>query len=266
MGGRPAILRTSCWKWLLIVPMILVALSPALCASVAAQSEEDLFSGVTTLVAPYSKTPAVSVDGTITAGEFDSSVTWATPDTDISISLLHDNDSLFVGITGHAWSWVAIGISSDNAASMGFILIAKTGTDYDVEQRLVTSVAETMVFQDIEGPGAVKGFAFGTASGNATAELRLALTASFWSLEPGVVYPTVVATNQTAPSGFPASITGSQVHFMASYLLRQEDSVKGINELLNGKVDLVPSIVAVGILSTGVVAVFFEFVVRRRKE
>ncbi len=264
MSGRQAATESSCWRSILTVSVIVMAISSALCASVSAQSEEDLFSGVTTLIAPYSKSPPVSIDGVITAGEFDPSVTSTTSDTDISISLIHDNESLDVGITGPVWSWVAIGISSDNAATMGFVVVVKEGDAYEVEQRMVTAVAETMTFQPIGGPGAVRGFAYSIASGNATAELKLELAASFWALEPGVVYPTVVATNLTAPEGAPTGLSGSQVHFMASYLLRQDDSVKDINDLLNGKINPAPSLVAVGILLIGIVAIFIEFVVRRR--
>jgi len=266
LTDRRADPHSACWKWLLVVPMILMALSPALCATVSAQSEEDLFSGVTTLVAPYSKNSPVSVDGVITGGEFDSNVTWTTPDTDISISLLHDNDSLYVGISGASWSWVAFGISSDSATTMGFVLIANIGTVFEVEEGLVTNVSDNMVFQPVTGQGAVREFEYSSSGGNTTAELQLALVTSVWSLEPGVVYPTVVATNRTAPTGIPTGVSGDQVHFMGSYLLRQGDSVKNVNELLNGNINPIPSLIAVGILSIGIVAIFIEFVVRRQKQ
>ena len=266
LAMQHSILPRSCWKRLLTVALILMALAPALSVGVSGQSEEDLFSGVTTLIAPYSKNPSISIDGVIATGEFDSNVTFVTPDTGISISLLHDNDSLYVGISGHDWSWVALGISSDSATTMGFILISHVGAAYGVGERVVTGVAETMVFQPVQGQGAVEEFASISAGGNTTAELSLSLEASFWSLEPGVIYPTVVASNLTAPAGFPTSVSGSQVHFLGSYLLRQEDTVKDINDLLNGKINPTPSLVAVGILSIGIAAIFAEFVVRRRRQ
>lgn len=226
---------------------------------------EDLFSGVRTLIAPYSAHPAVTVDGRISAGEYDSNVTWTTPDTGITISLLHDNGSLYAGIEGPAWSWVAFGVSSDDAATMGFVLIAKVGSGYQVQERLVTNVSEEMTLLSVSGQPAVEEFEATAIANHAVAELRLSLESHFWTLQPGVVYPTVVASNLTAPSGFPTELSGSHVHFMGTYLLRQEDGVKNVNDLLNGKTSPVPSTVALLLLVSGIGAIVAEFVVRRRK-
>lgn len=111
-------------------------------------SLEDLFSGVTTLLAPYSPHSTVNVDGTISPGEYNSNVTYTTSDTGISLSLIHDNDSLFVGIEGPSWRWVALGVSSDNGSTMGFIVIARagSGSEYLVQERLASPVTEEMTF------------------------------------------------------------------------------------------------------------------------
>jgi hypothetical protein len=245
-----------------------MTISPVLDVRVVRGEELELFSGVTTLLAPYSADTGVRVDGAISQGEYDSSVTWTTPDTGISFTLIHDNGSLYAAIDGPAWSWVALGISSDGAATMGFVLIAKTGSGYDVQERMTANVSESIVLSSVSNgnPKAVKEFEV-TSSGNHTvAELRLSLDSSLWTLAPGVVYPTVVATNLTASQGFPTALSGDQVHFMGSYLLRQEDSVKNVMDLLNGTMSPVPSLVAVALLGLGVVAILVEFVVRRRKE
>jgi len=242
--------------------------SPILAVPGARASPEDLFAGVTTLIAPYSSNPPVNVDGTISPGEYDSNVTYATSDTGISVSLLHDNNSLFVGIQGPSWRWVALGISSDEGSTMGFVIVARagSGSGYSVQERLVTAVSEDMTFSSPgAGPGAVEEFDATLSGDDSVAELQLSLESSLWSLGTGVVYPTVVASNMTASSGFPAGVSGGEAHFVGSYLLRPDDNVKNVYDLFNGKISPVPSLVAAAILAVGIVAIFTEFVVRRRK-
>lgn len=251
-----------------IILFAVLTVSPILGVPGARGSLEDLFSGVTTLVAPYSSNSVVEVDGRISPGEYDSNVTYTTSDTGISISLFHDNDSLFVGIQGPSWSWVALGISSDNGSTMGFVVIARaaSGSTYLVRERLVANVSEEMTFSSPgAGPSTVKIFGDTMSGNDSVVELQLSLESSLWSLGPGVVYPTVVASNLTAPFGFPAGVSGGEAHFVGSYLLRPDDNVKNVNDLLNGKISPVPSLVAVAILVVGIVAIFAEFVVRRRK-
>ena len=230
---------------------------------------EEFFSGVTTLIAPYSPHPSVNVDGTISAGEYDTSVTYTTSDTQISVLLFHDNESLFVGIEGPSWRWVTLGMSSDNGTTMGFVVVARAGAGnaYAVQERLVTSISDEMTLvSPSAGPGAVEEFEAMLSGSNSSAELQLSLEASFWSLGPGVVYPTVVATNLTAPFGFPSEVGGSDVHFLGGYLLRPDDNVKNVNDLFNGKIDPLPTLVAVAIIALGVIVIFAEFVVRRRAQ
>lgn len=251
-----------------VILFAVLTVSPILGVPGAKGSLEDLFSGVTTLLAPYSSNSVVDVDGRISPGEYDSNVTYATSDTGISISLFHNNDSLFVGIQGPSWSWVALGISSDNGSTMGFVVAARAGSGsaYLVQERLVTTVSEEMTFSfPGAGPGAVEDFEATLSGNDSVAELQLSLDSSFWALGPGVVYPTVVASNLTAPFGFPAGVSGGEAHFVGSYLLRPDDNVKNVNDLLNGKISPVPSLVAAAILAAGIVAIFTEFVVRRRK-
>ncbi len=231
------------------------------------QVPEDLFSGVTTLIATYSPHPRVNVDGVISPGEYDSNVTYRTPDSGISLSLLHDNESLFIGITGPAWSWAAVGFSSDNASTMGFVLIFRSDGGYAAQERLVTTVSEDMVFS-VPAPesAAVQDFEEMSGPGNdVTAEVELSLRSSIWSLGTGIIYPAVVATNLTLSTGPPSSLSGDSVHFVGAYLLRPDDSVKDVNDLLNGKISPVPSIVVAVVLSVGIVAIFSEFVIRRRR-
>ncbi len=227
---------------------------------------EDLFSGVTTLVAPYAANPNIDVDGVVSAGEYDPNVTYQTGDTGISVSMIHDNDSLFVALTGPTWSWVAIGFSSDNATTMGFVLVARGTSGYDAQERLVTAVSDNMVFtaNEPDHHAAIDEFQATVSGGNTTAELKLSLSASIWTLQTGTIYPSVIASNLTAPQGFPTAMSGDEIHFVGSYLLRSFDDLRNINDTLNGKISPVASIVAAAVLSVGIVAIFAEFVVRRR--
>ncbi len=227
---------------------------------------EDLFSDVTTLLGPYSPHPDVSVDGAIQPGEYDSSVTYKTEDTNISLSLVHDNDSLFVALTGPTWNWVTIGFSSDNATTMGFVVIARSGSEFSAQERQATSVSASMTLSTTEPDhhAAIEEFEATTSGANSTAELQLSLDSSIWTLQPGVVYPTVVASAITGAEGVPQTISGDNVHFAGGYLLRSFDDVKKMNELFNGKISPVPSLVAAAVISVGIIALFTEFVVRRR--
>ncbi len=244
--------------------MAFAAVASALGMGAARGDELPLFSGVTTLIAPYSPNPTVHVDGTISSGEYDPSVTWTTPDTGISISMIHDNYSLYVAIEGPTWGSVAIGISSDGATTMGFVLVADVNGEYEAAERTSASVAESMTLSPGANPKAIKDFEVTATSSHVVAELRLSLDSGLWTLGPGVVYPTVVATNLTSTGAFPATLSGSSLHFMGTYLLRQEDNTYNVNQLLNGNISPVPSIVAVVLLSAGVLAILYEFVIRRR--
>lgn len=253
---------------------IIVALSvlvltafPLLGSGLARGDLEELFPGVTTLIAPYSTSLPVNVDGVISGGEYNPEVTWTTPDTGISISLAHDNESLFVGISGPTWSWIALGISSDQGATMGFVFIVRDGDGYDTQLRSVMPVAEQMVFAPVSGGhgGIVDEIKSSMSGGQSVAELQLSLDTSLWTLQPGIVYPTVMATNLTTSSVVPAGLSGDNAQFMGSYLLRQDDNVNNVNTLFNGKISQVPGLVAVVVLAAGTLLILMEFVLRRRK-
>jgi hypothetical protein len=252
-----------------VMLLAVFVVSPFLAVPGAKGSFEDLFSGVTTLIAPYSTDPPVDVDGRISPGEYDSNVTYTTSVTGISVHLLHDNESLFVGIQGPSWRWVALGISSDEGSTMGFVVVARAGSGsaYMVQERLVTNISEEMTFSSPgAGRAAVEEFESTLSGNDSVAELQLSLESSLWSLGTGVIYPTVVASNMTAPFTFPAGVSSADANFAGSYLLRPDDNVKNVNEMLNGEISPVPSVIAAAILAVGVVAIFTEFVVRRRKE
>lgn len=251
----------------LALMVFLILVTTGLGFGTARANVEDLFSGVKTIVAPYSSQSGVSVDGKISTGEYYSNVTYTLPETGVSISLMHDNNSLFVGIQGPAWSWVAFGVSSDEANTMGFVVVTRSDYDFTVQERLVTTVDESMVFTSPPaGSPAVEKFQASLSGDNSAAEIQLALVSSMWSLAPGVVYPAVVASNLTAPAGTPAEVSGNDAHFVGTYMLRADDNVRLVNELLNGKISPVPSVVALAIIVLGVAAIFTEFVVRKRRD
>ena len=248
------------------ISVLVLTAFPLLGSGLARGSLEDLFPGVTTLIAPYSPSLPINVNGEISNGEYNPDVTWTTPDTGISISLAHDNESLFVGISGPTWSWIALGISSDEGATMGFVLVVRDDGGYEALLRSVMPVAEAMVFGPVHGDhgNTVEEFESSSSGGRSVAELQLSLDNPLWSLQPGIVYPTVLATNLTASLGVPVGLSGDNVHFMGSYLLRQDDNVQNVNSLLNGKISPVPGLVAVVLLAAGVLLILMEFVLRRR--
>ena len=262
MSGRRVSESRARLACVLTVFLVVASISPQL---VSAAPPEDLFSGVKTLIVPFSTHPGIRVDGVISPGEYDKNVSYMTPDTDISISLMHDNVSLYVGIQGPTWSWVALGISSDGAATMGFVIVAKSASGYEVQEAIATDVSDVIDLTPARGEPALEDFEATATSNQAVAELRLSLDSNLWMLVPGAVDPAVVATNLTAPSGFPTVLSGSQVHFMGSYLLRQVDNVHNVNELLNGTTSPVPSSVAFILIVVGISAIVFVFVARRRK-
>lgn len=247
-----------------IIAAVAAMLSLVLPQTVAA-SEEGLFDGVTVAIAPYSGSPNIHVDGVIHAGEYDSNTSYDVPDTDLSVMLVHDNDSLFVGIEGPAWGWFALGLSSDLAAGMGFILIGSVGGTYLAVERFDSNVTENLVFSQVPLPQekAIADFAWGRQGTNVTAEVKLALESRLWTLAPGQVYPAVIASNATISNSLPSTASGSGVHFLGSYLLRPEDSVKDVQSLFSGKISSIPGIVAIALIAAGVVWIFFEFVIRR---
>lgn len=255
-------------KIIIVVLSVLVLAAFPLLGSGAARGDlEELFPGVTTLIAPYSTSSAVNVDGVISSGEYNPEVTWTTPDTGISISLAHDNESLFVGISGPTWSWMALGISSDQGATMDFVFIVRDGNGYDTELRSAMPVAEQMALSPVIGShgGVVDEIQSSMTGGQSVAEIQLSLDNSLWTLQPGIVYPTVLATNLTAISIVPAALSVDNSLFMGSYLLRQDDNVHNVNTLLNGDISPVPALVAVVVLVAGILLIVMEFVLRRRK-
>lgn len=250
--------------WLLFVIVSAVLVSFILPQSVAA-SEEGLFDGVTVVIAPYSANPGINVDGVIASGEFNLNTSYDVPGTDLSVMLIHDNESLFVGIEGPVFGWFALGLSSDLASGMGFILIGSVGGTYLAVERFDSNVSENLEFSPVSQPQhkAIVDFEWVRHGANVTAELELALDSRLWTLAPGQVYPAVMASNATVGNSLPTAASGSGVQFLGGYLLRSEDSVKDVQSLFGGKVSSIPGIVAIVLIAAGVIWIIFEFVIRR---
>lgn len=229
------------------------------------------FEEVHTILAPYSADPDIHIDGTIAQGEYDSYGVWQTPDTDLSVMLMHNNDSLFVGIDGPAWGWIALGISSDFENGMGFIIVGAVNGTYIAEERFVAAVSadeglgNNLVFSTDHAftEKTIKDFAWKQQGNDVSAELRLSLDSSLWTLTSGVVYPTVIASNLTAGTSLPGSASGDLVHYLGGYLLRSEDNPSLIASQFNDTPSSVPAIVAMVLIGGGVLLIFVEFVIRR---
>jgi hypothetical protein len=245
--------------------MAMMSFIPA--CNVAASVDEGLFEGVQVILAPYYAHPDIHQDGTIVAGEYDQNGTYMTPDTQLTVVLMHDNSSLFVGISGPTWGWLALGISSDMAAGMGFVVVGQVGGSYIAEERFVTDVSDTLVFSTMHPSSekTIDKFDWMQQGADVVAELKLSLGSPLWNLSTGTVFATVIASNGTVGYSLPSTVSGDQVHYLGSYLLRPQDNPQVIKSLFAGEVSSVPGYVALALIAIGTLAIVYEYVLRRRK-
>ena len=231
----------------------------------AASVDEGPFDGVQVVVAPYAANPSVHEDGTITAGEYDQNDSYKTADTGISVMLTHDNSSLYVGMTGPAWGWLALGISSDMEAGMGFVVVGSVGGTYVAEERFSADVSDSIAFSSVHGPGdkAIEEFGWMQHEANVVAEMKLSMDSQIWNLTTGQVFATVIASNATVGYSLPGSASGDQIHYLGSYLLRPQDSQETVKLLFSGEVSPVPGYVALALMALGTIWILYEFVFRR---
>jgi len=245
--------------------MAMMSLLPAY--NVAASVDEGLFEGVQVILAPYSAHPDIHQDGTIVAGEYDHNGTYKTPDTELTVMLMHDNGSLYVAISGPTWGWLALGISSDMAAGMGFVVVGAVGGTYIAEERFVTDVSDTLMFSTVHPSSekTIDKFDWMQQGADVVAELKLSLESPLWNLSTGQVYATVIASNATVGYSLPSTASGDQVHYLGSYLLRPQDNPHVIKSLFAGEVSSVPGYVALALIAIGTLAIVYEYVLRRGK-
>ena len=235
--------------------------------NVAASVDEGLFEGVQVILAPYSSNPDIHQDGTIVAGEYDQNGTYKTPDTEITVMLMHDNGSLYVAISGPTWGWLALGISSNMDAGMGFVVVGAVGGTYIAEERFVTDVSDTLMFSTVHPSSekTIDKFDWMQQGADVVAELKLSLESPLWNLSTGQVYATVIASNATVGYSLPSTASGDQVHYLGSYLLRPQDNPHVIKSLFAGEVSSVPGYVALALIAIGTLAIVYEYVLRRGK-
>lgn len=232
--------------------------------NVTASVDESLFDGVHVMLAPYSAHPTIHQDGTIAAGEYDSNGTYAPPGTHLAVMLMHDNSSLYLAISGPTWGWFALGISSDMAVGMGFVVVGAVGGVYIAEERFVSNVSDSLVFSTVHPSShTIEDFAWMQHGSDVVAELKLSLETRLWNLSTGAVYATVIASNATLGYSLPSTASGDQIHYLGSYLLRADDSPHVIKSLFAGDVSSVPGFVAVALIALGTLAIVYEFVIRR---
>ncbi len=243
--------------------MAMMSLLPAYNA--AASVDEGLFDGVQVILAPYSATPNIHQDGTITAGEYDQNGTYKTPDTQLTVMLMHDNGSLYVAISGPTWGWLALGISSDMAAGMGFVVVGKEDSTYVAEELFATDVTDTIVLSTVHGSSekAIDKFDWAQQGADVVAELKLSLESQLWSLSTGTVYATVIASNATVGSSLPGTVSGDQIHYLGGYLMRPQDDPHVIKLLFSGEVSSIPGYVALALIALGTIAIVYVYVFRR---
>jgi hypothetical protein len=246
-----------------IALMAMMLLLPAYNA--AASVDEGLFDGVQVILAPYSADSNIHQDGTIIAGEYAQNVTYKTPDTQLTVMLMHDNGSLYVAISGPTWGWLALGISSDLEAGMGFVVVGAVGGSYVSEERFATNVSDTIALSSVHGSGAkaIEKFDWMQHGADVVAELKLSLDSRLWNLTTGTVYATVIASNSTVGYSLPSTASGGQINYLGGYLLRPQDNPGTIKLLFSGVVSSVPGYVALGLMALGTIAILYEYVFRR---
>jgi len=248
------------------VALVMTAMMSFLPAyNVAASVDEGLFDGVQVVMAPYSANPAIHQDGTIVAGEYDQNGTYKTSDTQLTVMLMHDNASLYVAISGPAWGWLALGISSNMTVGMGFVVVGAVGGTYVTEERFVSEVSGTVVFPTVQPSGekTIEKFGWMQHGADVVAELKLSLESPLWSLSTGQVYATVIASNSTVGYSLPSIVSGGQIHYLGGYLLRSQDNPETIKTLFSGEISSVPGYVALALIAIGTVAILYEYVFRR---
>jgi hypothetical protein len=245
--------------------MAMMLLLPAYNA--AASVDEGQFEGVQVILAPYSANPDIHQDGAIVAGEYDQNGTYTTPDTELTVRFMHDNGSLYVAISGPTWGWLALGISSDMAAGMGFVVVGQVGGIYVAEERFAADVSDTIALSTVHPSSekTIDKFDWLQQGADVVAELKLSLESPLWSLSTGTVYATVVASNATVGYSLPSTVSGDKIHYLGSYLLRPQDNPQTIKTLFSGDVSSVPGYVALALMAIGTIAIVYEYVFRRGK-
>jgi hypothetical protein len=233
--------------------------------NVAASVDEGPFDGVQVILAPYSAHANIHQDGTIVAGEYDQNGTYKTPDTQLTVMLVHDNGSLFVAISGPTWGWLVLGISSDMTAGMGLVVVGQVGGTYVAEERFATDVSDTIALSTVHPSSdkTIDKFNWMQQGTDVVAELKLSLESQLWNLSTGTVYATVIASNSTVGYSLPTTVSGDQIHYLGSYLLRPQDDPHVIKLLFSGEVSSVPGFVALALIALGTIAIVYVYVFRR---
>jgi len=248
--------------------MALISVTPVRMA--AASVDEGFFEGAHVIMAP--NVPEISPDENVQVAlvehaGYDLNDSYKTSDTGLTVLYRHDNSSLFVEIYGPSWGWVALGISTEMDIGMGFVIVAAIGSTYVAQERFAADVSDSVTFANVPGQvdDAIDYFAWTQQNSVVYAEIGLSLESAVWNMTTGTVFATVVASSMTAASSFPTSASSSQIHYLGTYLLRPQDDPGVVRALLAGDVPPMPGYVALALLTIGVVAIVYQYGIRRRK-
>jgi len=270
VGAKPPKVRTmfESRTRALAAAMLLAVLAGALLApSAQAHGEESaVFEMAPVVFLPYAKAPVLTFEGLAGSGAYPPFGMWTDSDSGVSVEFLHDNASLYVSLRNPNPGWIALGLSSDLDQGMGFVVVGMVNGTVVAEERWAANASDEAVFT---APANSTGTAVQAAnssqvSGGLSADLRLALDTSLWSLEPGALYPTLVAYNTTSES-FPSTIAGSEAHVLRSYVFRADDSPAEIQRLFAEDISPLPGFVAIGTITAGVAAITVTFARRRER-
>jgi len=190
----------------------------------AHEAAEELFEDADIVLAPFDNHSSIIVDGTVAADEYSSFGQWKDPDTGFGMEIVRNASSAFVALSNPGFGWIALGFSSDLEEGVGFVALGVVNDTFVAEERWTSNVSDESSLMVPERPNAkaIEAFSISQQDGQLIAELQVSLDSGIWSLEPGVLIPTVVAYNETS-SGLPTNLTGGEVHFLRTYLLREQD-------------------------------------------
>ena len=217
----------------------------------------NLFKGAETIVVPYVPHPDVIIDGKIGTGEYSPAGVFVDEDTGMEAHLLHDGENLYVGLKNPGQGWVAIGFGVNGGASV-IIGYVDDGT-LRIREFYASEITGEMEV------GAAGNSDITTAKGvesrGTAIEFVVPLSSGERHLEPGKVYPLIIAFNDSAKE-FPTALDLGEIHFEKAYIVRQSDNLKDIEDLFAGKsspLQTTSTVIAMAVIGLSTIALLVAY-------
>lgn len=247
-----------------LLPLMLLGIATLQGVQAHEGASSELFADAEIVLAPFSSSTSVVVDGRIGSGEYGSLGMWTEPASGFTMGLLHDNDSLFVALKNPTTGWMAIGFSTDLDTGMGFVLVGQANGTFTAVIRVALNVSDELTFSPsyASASATLEAFNVTQQGGGVTAEFKVGMNSTIWAFEPGEIVPTIVAFSGTTAS-LPANATSTEVHMLRTYPLRPQDDPADIQKLFMADISPIPGLVGVGVMGVGVAAILGTFVRRK---